>query len=179
MIDAPDTTDSRRQELNCTNVIPVIHYLEAHCGSDQAARHIESLGLPLSFLRDKSNWVSYDYFNRLLNLMVVETGDERAPYNAPLSVQPQEVFEYVLYATQALLWYGGLRLPYKLILGSDIYRRWTKIGRFNVLSSTSRSVEVELTLDTGFRQTKNNCLAVQGMLAAIPVGIGQPPAEVK
>lgn len=129
-------------------------------------------------MRVKSNWVSYEYFNRLLDLLVIETEDAKAPYHAPLSVQPQEVFEYVLYATQALLWYGGLRLPYKLILGSDLYRRWTKIGRFNVLSSTSRSLEVELKLDEGFSQTKNNCLAVQGMLAAIPVGVGLPPAEV-
>ncbi len=181
MPESPKFTASaaQRQELSCTNVIPAIQYMETQCGIAETRRIVESLGLPLSFLRSKSNWVSYEYFNALLAELVEATGDERAPYRAPLSIKPQEVFEYVLYATQALLWYGGLRLPYRLILGSDLYRRWTKIGSFEILSSTSRSVEVEMRLDSGYKQTRNNCYAVQGMLAAIPVGVGLPPAEVR
>jgi signal transduction histidine kinase len=169
---------AQRQELSCTNVIPAIQYMESQCGAAETSRVVESLGLPMAFLQSKSNWVSYDYFNELLSAMVEATGDEKAPYKAPLSIKPQEVFEYALYATQALLWYGGLRLPYRLILGSDLYRRWTKIGRFEILSSTSRSIEVEMRLDGGYKQTKNNCYAIQGMLAAIPIGVGLPAAEV-
>lgn len=170
--------ESRKQELSCTNVLVILQYMEAECGAEQTRQAVEAIGLPTSFLKSKSNWVSYEYYNRLLDTLVELTGDEKAPLKAPLSTKPQEVFEYALYATQALLWYGGLKLPYRLILGSDFYRRWTKIGRFEVVSATSRSMVVEMTLDSGFRQTRNNCYAVQGMLAAIPAGIGLPPAEV-
>ena len=171
--------EAQKQELSCSNLVPMLRYLENHVGIESAHRAIEQLGLPISFLRNKKNWISYHYYNRFLETGVDLTGDEWAPYKAPLSIRPQEAFEYVLYATQALSWSGLLRLPYKLILGSDLYRRWTKIGRFKILSISARSLRVKLTLDDDCEQTRYNCRAVQGMLASVPVGIGLPPAEVK
>jgi signal transduction histidine kinase len=170
--------NAKAQELSCANVITQLNYLEGICGAATASREIEKLGLPIEFLRDKKNWVSYEYFNRFLDTVVSLTGDAQAPFKAPLAGRPQEVFEYLVYATQSVLWYGVLSIPYRLILGSNLYKRWIKIGEFDVVSTARRSMRVRLILKEGYRQTRNNCLAIQGMLACIPMAIGMQPAEV-
>ncbi|MEW5814845.1 MAG: ATP-binding protein, partial [Spirochaetota bacterium] len=144
----------------------------------QMAQIVEPLGLNLSFLRNTKNWVSYDYYNRLLVKLVEVTGDERAPGKAPFSMKPQEAYEYLLYATYTTLWSGSPRWPYRIIFKSDFYTRWTKIGTFEVVSSSANSMKLKLTLKNGYKQTRYNCDVVQGLLSSIPGGMGLPPAKV-
>ena len=140
---------------------------------------VEPLGLPLPFLKNKSNWISFDYYDQLLQRVVQATGDEEAPFRAAFSVRPQEVYDYILYAAYTTLWSGSPRAAYALSLGSSMYRRWTKIGDFEILASSRSSMKVALTLRQGYRQTRHNCRAVQGILASVPMGMGLPAAEIQ
>lgn len=171
--------EAQKQELSCVNVIPIILYLEASRGREETASIVELLGLPLTFLRNKHNWVSYSYYNRLLDKLVEVSGDERAPFKVPFIVKPQAVFEYMLYATYTTLWSGSPKLVYKISLGTDFYKRWTKTGEFRILSMTANSMKLKLTLKKGFEQTRNNCLMIQGLLSFLPTGMNLPPAHVK
>ena len=157
------------------SVLSLLTYLGQRAGEHNVARIVEPLGLPVVFLREKSNWISFDYYNRLLQCLVEATGDELAPFHAAFSVRPQEVFDYILYAAYTTLWSGSPRAAYALSLGSSFYKRWTKIGDFEVISSSPSSMKVALGLKEGYRQTRHNCQAVQGILASVPMGMGLPP----
>jgi signal transduction histidine kinase len=170
---------AERQELSCVNVLSLLTYLGQKAGEHNVARIVEPLGLPVSFLREKSNWISFDHYNQLLDKLVEATGDEQAPFHAAFSVRPQEVYDYILYAAYTTLWSGSPRAAYALSLGSSFYRRWTKIGDFEILSSSSSTMKVALKLKEGFRQTRHNCRAVQGILASVPMGMGLPPADIR
>ncbi|MGA2479159.1 MAG: ATP-binding protein [Spirochaetia bacterium] len=170
---------AQRQELSCVSVLSLLTYLGQRAGEHNVARIVEPLGLPVVFLREKSNWISFDYYNRLLQCLVEATGDELAPFHAAFSVRPQEVFDYILYAAYTTLWSGSPRAAYALSLGSSFYKRWTKIGDFEVISSSPSSMKVALGLKEGYRQTRHNCQAVQGILASVPMGMGLPPADIR
>jgi signal transduction histidine kinase len=169
---------AEKQELSCVNVLSLLQYLGDKVGREHLAEVVEPLGLSLSFLRTKSNWISYEYYNRLLTTLVEVTNDERAPFRAAFSVQPQEIYDYILYAAYTTLWSGSPRAAYTISLGSSFYKRWTKIGDFEILSSTPSSLRVGLTLKRGYAQSRNNCLAIQGILASVPMGMGLPRADI-
>ena len=170
---------AEKQELSCVNVVPLLAYLGQKAGEEKVPSIVEPLGLPLSFLKNKSNWISFEYYNRLLKRLVQATGDEEAPFRAAFSVRPQEVYDYILYAAYATLWSGSPRAAYALSLGSSMYRRWTKIGDFEILGSSPSSMKVALALKEGYTQTRQNCRAVQGILASVPLGMGLPPADIQ
>lgn len=170
---------SERQELSCFNLVSVLRHLETTVGKEALAAVVEPLGLPLPFLRDTRNWVSFEYFNALLDKLVEVTGDEMSPYRAAFSVRPEVAWDFVLYAAYATLWSGSPRAGYAIILGSSFHKRWTKIGDFRLLDIRTTSLRVELALKKGYTQTRRNCLAVQGVLASVPLGMGLPAAEVR
>jgi signal transduction histidine kinase len=167
-----------KQELSCISVIPVLQYLEDLFGKERMVQIIESLGLPISFLTNKSNWLSYDYYNNLLDKLVEVTGDAKAPYKAAFSVKPEKLIDYVLYATYTTFWSQSPKLMFTISMGSNIYKRFTKIGIFTILSANKNSLTIQLKLKEGYKQTKNNCLAIQGLMAFAPIGMGLPPAEL-
>jgi signal transduction histidine kinase len=169
---------ARRQELSCANVISVLHYMEEAIGAEKAAEIVGSLGLPLSFLGNRSNWVSFEYYNRLLDALVETTRDERAPFRAAFSVKPRGALDFIRYAASSTIWAGSPKPAYMISLGSRFYERWMKIADFHILHSTPTSLKVAFTLRKGYSQTRNNCLATQGHLSSVPVGIGLPRAEV-
>jgi hypothetical protein len=177
-LNPPQALAAEKQELSCVNVLSLLQYLGEKVGREHLADVVEPLGLPLSFLRTKSNWISYEYYNRLLTTLVHVTNDERAPFRAAFSVQPQEIYDYILYAAYTTLWSGSPRAAYTISLGSSFYKRWTKIGDFEILSSTASSLRVALALKPGYAQSRNNCLAIQGILASVPMGMGLPRADI-
>lgn len=170
---------ARRQELSCANVLSVLHYMDETIGAEKAAEIVESLGLPLSFLGNRSNWVSFEYYNRLLNALIEATRDERAPFRAAFSVKPRQALDYIRYAAYSTVWAGSPKPAYMISLGSRFYERWMKIADFHILHSTPTSLKVAFTLRKGYSQTRNNCLATQGLLSSVPVGMGLPRAEIE
>ena len=170
----------KKQELNCgVNVIPILTYIEDLYGKNKMIKIIESLGLPVSFLINKSNWVSFDYYSLLLKKLVEVTKDEKAPYKVPFSMsKPQAIVKDIFLASYASIFLGSPKNIYKLIFSKYFYKRYTKIGDFEVLSSKLNSITIKLTLKEGYKQQKFNCLAIQGYMSVGTLGCGLPPAEV-
>ena len=78
---APEDT---AMELSCVVTIPVLRYLREKRGEREMARIISETGMSPAYLGDSNNWISYDYFCRLLRKLVETTGVERAPFDAAL-----------------------------------------------------------------------------------------------
>ena len=171
----------KKQELNCgVNVIPVLTYLEDLYGKNKMLEFVEPLGLSVSFLMDKRNWVSYDYYILLLEKLVEITKDEKAPYKVPFSMnKPQLFLKDLILATYSSLFLGSPKKIYKLIFNKHIYKRYTKIGDFYIKSHTRNSITIEYKLFEGYKQSKLNCMAIQGYMALGTLGCGLPPAKVE
>jgi signal transduction histidine kinase len=172
--------DYKKQELNCgVNAIPILTYLEELYGKKKMIEIVEPLGLPIPFLINKSNWISFDYYSLLLKKLVEITKDEKAPYKVPFSMsKPQAIVKDIFLASYASIFLGSPKNIYKLIFGKNIYKRYTKIGDFYIKSYSRNSITVEYKLFDGYKQNKYNCLAIQGYMAVGTLGCGLPPAEV-
>ncbi|MCK4796085.1 MAG: GHKL domain-containing protein [Spirochaetes bacterium] len=172
--------NDKKQELNCgVNVIPVLIYLENLFGQKKMCDIVEPLGLPVSFLLNKRNWVSYDYYIALFEKLIETTRDKRAPFKAPFSMKPQSIFEDFYYATYSTLLLGSPKQGYKLAFSKVFYKRYTKIGDFEILSSSKNTLTVKYTLKKGYKQNEYNCLAIRGFIASFTIAYGLPPANVE
>ncbi len=168
-----------KQELSCLHISSLLRYLDGRLGPERVAQAVEPLGLPLAYLRNTGNWVSFEFTNSLMAKLVEETEDEQAPYKAAFSVRPRELRDSMLFAAGAAILSGSPKAAYRISLGSDSYKRWMRIGEFSILESSPTSMRVSLTLKEGYRQTRAFCLAVQGMLASVPLAIGLPKASIQ
>jgi signal transduction histidine kinase len=172
--------EAKKQELACSiNVIPIINYFERLYGYQMTCDYVEPLGLPLSYLKNKRNWVSYDYYCALLEKLVEVTEDEKAPFNAVFSSKPDTIFQEFFYATYSSLYFTTPNTGYKLVLSKNFSQRYTKVGYFEIISSTKNSLLVKLNLVKGYKQNKYNCLAIQGFMSASTLPWGVPPAKVE
>lgn len=170
---------AKKQEFSCANVIIVVQYLEDVVGIEKAKSNIETLGLPLPFLKNKSNWVSFEYYNKLLDLLVNVTGDKKAPLKVSFSKRTFKAYDFIVYITSSSLWLGAPGIVYKIIFGTGLYKLWSKIGEFSIQSLTSNSMRLKMTLKSEYKQTVNNCMVVKGLLSFIPTAMNLPPAEVR
>ena len=172
--------DYKKQELNCgVNAIPILTYLEELYSKKKMIEIVEPLGLPVPFLLNKNNWISFDYYSLLLKKLVETTKDEKAPYKVPFSMsKPQAIVKDIFLASYASIFLGSPKNIYKLIFSKNIYKRYTKIGDFYIKSYSRNSITVEYKLFEGYKQNKYNCLAIQGYMSVGTLGCGLPPAEV-
>jgi|GEM_PF-2862381 len=172
--------EAKKQELNCgINVVPILNYLEDIYNYEKMYEIVEPLGLPIDFLINKRNWVSYEYYTALIEKLVEFTGDEKAPFKVSFTTKPQSVFLDIYYATYATVFLGSPKYIYKLIFHPKVYTRFTKIGDFKVLKLTNTSAIIQYKLKKQFKQNIYNCLAIQGYLTLGTVSCGLPPAKVE
>src|SRR4030042_452528 len=83
----------RKKEILCGNfVFHILKYLEDLYGYKRMCSIVEELGLEISYVQKKSNWVSYDYYCLLLNKLVEVTKDEKAPYKIFLKNKKSSIF---------------------------------------------------------------------------------------
>ena len=171
-------SEAKKQELNCgVNTIPLLKYLENIFGYSKMCEITEPLGLPVSFLLNKRNWVSYDYYISLLEKMVEVTKDENAPFKMTFSLQPQYIFEELYYSTYSTIFLTP-KIVYKFMFNEFIYTRYQKTADFKILSSTRNSLIVEFKMKKNYQQHIYNCKAIRGFLSIVPVQIGLPPANI-
>ena len=57
-------------ELNCRTVKPSLFYFEERYGRKKLEEFIYDMKMNLEYLENRDNWVSYDYFCRLLAKLV-------------------------------------------------------------------------------------------------------------
>lgn len=159
-------------ELKCVCLKPYLRYLEDNFGAEKMHQIIADTRMSVEYLAGPDNWVSYDYVCRLLQKLVDTSGDARAPFEAACrytdraSYGPLGLF---------LLHLGSPGTMYKLIV--RFHDLWNRIGKCRMLSSRSSRCTIEVSYAT-HRQNRNNCLALQGSLAAIPRQFGLRNAEI-
>ncbi|MBN2545483.1 MAG: GHKL domain-containing protein [Spirochaetes bacterium] len=170
--------EAKKQELNCgVNIIPVIRFLEKNFGMNKTINIVESLGLPLSFLSNKRNWVSYSYYSSLLDKLVEVTEDKRAPFKIASVLRPESIFDDIMYAGYASIFFSNPKIMYKSIISKNIYKTYQKIGDFNLLNETKNSISFEYILKNNYKHKNNNCIAIEGYLSFGALICGYPPAS--
>src|SRR5271157_3032155 len=78
----PQNSIIKNELLNYLNVYPVLKYLETNIGYEKMVKTVEQLGLPVSYLIVKNNYISIDYYILLLEKLVKETEDKESVYKA-------------------------------------------------------------------------------------------------
>ena len=181
MDDKLNEIDAKKQEQNCgVNIIPVIKYIEKLIGAEKSKREIESLGLSLSFLMNKRNWVSHNYYLALLDKLVEVSNDESAPFKVAFNMSnPQSIFTDLQYAAYAAVFFANPINMYKLIFSKDYSKRFTKVGYFEIIETKNNYMKVKIFYFKGFEITKNNIEAIKGYISFGTVSCGLEPADVK
>lgn len=169
MINPEDT----KIEINCRSVKAVLFYFEDKFGREELEGFISGTGMELQYLENNDNWVSYDYWCRLLAGIVEHTGDPNSPFDAGTYAAKRECFG----SFQALLlMLGDPAGIYKL--ATSITPRYSKTGRCEMLELTGNKCSFAVRYFDGYEQDKSNCLNIQGIYASIPTLWGLPLAKV-
>ena len=163
-----------KMEVNCRTARCVLLYFENKYGKEKLKEFISSTGMSLEHLEDENNWISFDYWNKLLDMLVDYTGD------------PDSVYECGIYTASKAAW--GLFSPVWTFLGSPrgtygllpmVGAMFSRIGNYEIKELKQNSATVKLQLFKPYKQTRNNCRNVQGQLAGVPTYWGLPPARVE
>ena len=169
-IDPNDT----KIELNCRSVKPILLYLEEKYGREKMEEFIYDTKISLDYLQDRNNWISYEYFCRLLEKLVQYARDSKAPFTAGTYAAKKECFGALESFFSSL---GTTAGTYKL--GLEFALRYTKIGVFKMLELKKNYCMVEVRYFSNYRQNKNNCLNLQGIFASVPSLWNLPLAKIK
>jgi signal transduction histidine kinase len=173
--------EAKKQELNCgVNIIPIIKYIEKLLGAEKSKKAVESLGLPLSFLMNKRNWVSHKFYKSLLEKLVEVSNDESAPFKIAFNMNnPQSIFTDLQYAAYAGIFWGNPLNMYKLTFSKDFSKRFSKIGYFEILETKNNFMKVRMAYHKGYDLHKYNLDAIRGYISFGTVSCGLEPADVK
>lgn len=165
--------DDVKPELNCGIVIPILDSFGAIYGAGAYAEFVGKLGIPEAYLRNNHNWISYEAYNRILEILVKETGD------------PDSVFKVVRGGVNGFSM-GPLKVVVMPVLSIANFYRLAVLGQRSYSKLADWEIHVlepghallGLRYHKQYKQTHNNCDAVRGFLAGLPQWAGQPPAEV-
>lgn len=161
-------------ELKCVVVTPIVRYLESLFGAEKARGLIAETEMNADYLLSPDNWISNDYFRRLLRKLVDATGNRRAPFVAARQFSDMGTYGLVARFLKQLV---SPRTSYRLVV---IYNSlWNKISRWEMLEDHVGACVIRVQFRPPHRQDRNNCLAIQGSLAALPRNYGLPFAKVE
>lgn len=169
----------RKKEILCGNfVFHILKYLEDIFGYKKMCNIVEELGLEISYIQKKSNWVSYEYYCLLLKKLVEVTKDAKSPYKIFLKNKKSSIFGGY-YLNYPLNYFSPkeFNLKFKFLL--LIHKKISKIGSFEVLSSEIDFLKIKIKLNQGYKYDKNFCLAFQGYLASIPLEFEKAAPKIK
>lgn len=168
-----DPNDTRI-EINCRSVGSVLLYFEERYGRKKLNEFISETKMDLGYLEDRNNWVSYDYWCRLLDKLVEYTGDPDAPFIAGTYTVKKKVYGSLetFYSKS-----GTPATTYKLIV--EFGTRYGKIAKWKITNLKRGHCVITIHYFDKYKQHKNNCLNVQGCYASIPTLFNLPLAKVK
>lgn len=161
-------------ELNCRAVRPVLIYFEKQYGKTELEKFIEGTGMTIEYLGDENNWVSFSYFNRLLQSLVEYTNSPNAPFEAGVCSSAKGLWGFLQSIFSML---GSPGSAFKMVVSFS--SRFNKIANFEIISQKRNKAVIRLHYLDGFLQTINNCRNIQGHFAATPVFFGLPRAKIK
>ena len=168
----PRPEDSKT-EISCRAAKGVIMFLRTAHGLEMLEEVFSRAALPVDYVNDGSNWLSFDAFNRLLTVLVEVTGDEEAPYKAGTQTSDPTTFGAVRIMGQRFLSIHGV---YHMMAMHSYF--FVKVCDWVMVARSAGHVQLEIRYREGYEQTKNNCDNIRGHLSTIPVWLGAEPAAV-
>ncbi len=149
-----------RIELNCGSVKGLLLYFSEKYGREELARFIQGTGMDLDYIEDASNWISYEYWCRLLRALVEYTGDPRSPFDVSRFTALKGCYGAIqLFCTRL----GTPSSTYRLMVQHA--SRYNKIGELEAADLKKNSCVLTVRYHAPYRQDKNNCLNLQGIFA--------------
>lgn len=166
---APEDTAT---ELKCVVAIPILRGMEETLGAEGLRQAVHETGMSLDYLENANHWIGYNYFCRLLRKLVEVTGSERAPYDAAMkhsnSASYRAVGRFIRHVST----------PSDMFRGMPRFSRlWSKVNAWEA-RRIERNRAVMAVFPLGYPQDANNCLAIQGSLAAVPRQYGLGNARI-
>ncbi|MBA4386951.1 MAG: hypothetical protein C0404_03155, partial [Verrucomicrobia bacterium] len=159
--------------LRCIVILPFLLYLDDKLGKDQAVKVIESTGMDISHVRDANNWISFDYYCRFLRTIADIAGYPDAVFFIARQYTDKRTWGSM---SQFLVHLGSPSSLFKLVV--QFNRLWNRICDFSLRHHDARTCTFSMRYPR-HKQDRNNCLAVQGSIAAAPGALGLPYAKVE
>jgi signal transduction histidine kinase len=160
-------------ELKCVVSVPVLKYLRAKYGDAEMKRIVAETGMAPEYVANSANWISFDYFSRLLRKLVDVTGDPNSPFEAARLHSDKGSYTAV---GLILIQLDSPETVYRLIV--QFHSLWTKVNEWRLLEIGRNRCVISVSFPAA-KQDRNNCLAIQGSLAAAPHQFGLPSATVE
>ncbi|HOW27518.1 MAG TPA: ATP-binding protein [Elusimicrobiota bacterium] len=169
-VDPNDT----KVELSCRTTHCILLYLEDTRGEKAMRELIRDTGMNLDYLKNPNNWISFDYFRRLLAKLVEFTGDPNAAYLAGTYSSRGKSYGAL---SDVIVQLATPRTAFKLI--ELVSPRFSKIGETRVTQLKRTSCTITSHYYPEYRQDRNNCLNMQGIFAAVPTLLRLPQAKIR
>jgi len=175
-IDAPaPKVDSAktRVEMSCRAVKSLLVYFEERYGREELKKFINKTGMPLEYLEDESNWLTFSYYTSIFDRLAEYAGNPEVLFESGTYAAKIEVFGSLYFVLRVL---GNPALSYKNVV--NFANTFSKITKFSLLELKRNRAVIKVRYLDGFTQTANNCRNLQGQLASVPTMWGLPPAKV-
>ena len=168
-VDPADT----RTELFCGLSKMVFLYFRDRYGEKELEKFVYNTRMNLDYAMDRTNWVSASYIFRLLDALVEYTGDPRSAFEAgTYSCRSNYLGPLALVCARFFTVQGAFKFT------ANSAELWSKVNEWKLEEMGRHSCVVSVK-NTCYPQNKNNCLCIQGTLAALPRLHNQPRASVK
>ena len=162
------------KELRCSVAIQLLKYVSDLCGEEAMREMVRATRMNLSYIRRSSNWVSFDYYCRLLRKVVEVTGVETAPFDACMRYSDRETVRTIG------VFFAHLGSPKSFF---DLVGRFNRLWNTGLSEFTVEKLEdcrcVLRVTPIKYKQDRLNCLAIKGCLASVPRFFGLPPAAIQ
>jgi signal transduction histidine kinase len=166
--------ENTKMELNVRAIRTFLSSFEKIYGRVELDKLIKKTGMPLEYFEYEDNWISFNYYCDVLNEIVDYTGDPEITYKFGLTAGTSKSWGIIKTILKTV---SSCAYAYKTII--SLSPRWTKVGKFTFINFKKNTALLELRLQKGLIQNRNNCLCIQGQLASIPTYYNLPPAKIK
>lgn len=171
-MDRVDPSDTR-MELSCGASRIAVAYIKDRFGLEAAESVAFETRMNLDYIEDRSNWMSFAYWCRLLDKIVTHSHDPMSPYEIGLYAAAHRKFFGPLATFCARS--GIVSVVYKVFVQTA--PRYGHIAEFNLLELKRNWCRISIR-NYVYPQQKNNCLCLQGIMASLPRFFGLPPARI-
>lgn len=160
-------------------VYPILKYLEELFGYKQMIQIIDPLGLTISYLLEKNNWISFEYYNLLLDKLVNVTNDRRAPFKVYLTTDSTNIINDFISVIYPANLFKSTGFGYKFLFNLLIHKWISKISNFKILSFKQNFIKLQFESKNGYKPNKNACLSLKGFLICLANVYGFPSPKIK